>query len=45
MDAPPSESDKFDTQDAEEGAKAALSSASSKDKEVVQLEAQLQQHQ
>ena len=40
----PCKSDHCDAQAAEEGAKAALSSASSKDKEVVQMEAQLQQH-
>lgn len=40
----PSDLEHYDLQDAEEGAKAALSSASSKDKEVVQMEAQLQQH-
>ena len=44
MGALPSESNHINMQDAEEGTKAALSSASSKDREVMQMEAQLQQH-
>ena len=40
----PSDLAHYNLQDAEEGTKAALSSASMKDKEVVQMEAQLQQH-